>query len=411
MRVDRQPLLQTPFSWRTLSAKFLSRCLIGAFIVGVVLFELSSLHQLFRARPFFPKGENASETEAPPECYCRGELFCFPGVDSNGRTKFGRPFPCNDELLAFLEENRLLEAQIQTTPSEYERLDADEWTPTFFTSISADHFAEGRTLIGRLRKFYPDNPIVMFDLGLNEEKLKEVRGWCNVEIRPFVFDGRPAHLRHLRNFAFKLVLLEALKTHKAFFYFDTSVLIQNDQLNEFLRAVQSGLLQPFSTHTFTYHSTYAATNPKMYDFLPIPAEALQMEMVQSTAMLVVDSPYTRRVMKWWALCAMTPDCLTPEGSEVDCEVHRFRDRWTTYMKCHRFDQSFWNIYAAAELFGPQRVAVRLGYSTDFDRIDRDLAKRVEKARNQALKPLFKRLIAIKRGNPHDEPLDLPCAKE
>ncbi|KAI6220052.1 hypothetical protein M3Y99_01623200 [Aphelenchoides fujianensis] len=374
MRADRQPLLQTPFSWRNLSAKFLSRCLIGAFIVGVVLFELSSLHQLFRARPSFLKGENASELEAPAECYCRGELFCFPGVDSNGRTTFGRPFPCNDELLAFLEENRLLEAQIQATPSEYERLDADEWTPTFFTSISADHFAEGRTLIARLRKFYPENPIVMFDLGLNEEN-------------------------------------EALKTHKAFFYFDTSVLIQNDQLHEFLRAVQSGLLQPFSTHTFTYHSTYAATNPKMYDFLPIPAEALQMEMVQSTAMLVVDSPYTRRVMKWWALCAMTPDCLTPEGSEVDCEVHRFRDRWTTYMKCHRFDQSFWNIYAAAELFGPQRMAVRLGYSTDFDRIDRDLAKRVEKARNLALKPLFKRLIAIKRGNPHDEPLDLPCTKE
>ncbi|KAI6212606.1 CYtochrome P450 family [Aphelenchoides besseyi] len=262
--------------------------------------------------------------------------FCFPGVNSDANVQFGRPFSCTNELHSVLVRNQLLEKNIRETPKHYETLDAETWIPVFVTSVSADHFAEIRTLMRQLRKFYPKNRVVVFDLGLNEEN-------------------------------------DALKMHSAFFYFDTSVLVQNSDLNDLLRAVQRGVLMPFSTETFTYHSVFAATNPKMYEFLPVPPVAAQIEMVQSTAMLVVDSPYTRRVMKW-------------------------------------FDQSFWNLYAIAELYGPKRMAVRLNYTTDFNRIDLNLAKTIERNRNRALNPMFKRLIKIKRANPYNQSLGLSCDK-
>ncbi|KAI6198696.1 CYtochrome P450 family [Aphelenchoides besseyi] len=347
--------------------------------------------------------------------------FCFPGVNSDANVEFGRPFPCTNELHSVLVRNRLLEENIRETTKHYEILDAETWTPVFVTSVSADHFAEIRTLMRQLRKFYPKNQVLVFDLGLNEENvsglvlllillfwLVEIKRWCNVEVNKFDFVRYPPHVRHLRNFAFKLVLLDALKLHSAFFYFDTSVLVQNSDLNNFLRAVQRGVLMPFSTETFTYHSVFAATNPKMYEFLPVPPVAAQIEMVQSTAMLVIDSPYTRRVMKWWTLCALSPDCLLPEGSNVDCLIGNYRDRWHTYMKCHRYDQSFWNLYAIAELYGPKRMAVRLNYTTDFKKIDLNLAKTIERNRNRALNPMFKRLIKIKRGNPYNQSLNLAC---
>ncbi|KAI6216539.1 hypothetical protein M3Y95_01270700 [Aphelenchoides besseyi] len=400
---------------RNLSAKFVCRLLFGNVIVAFVLFEFfyfAKRHDATKNLLVLSFSNSTAIEEqlklSDENCYCNGELFCFPGVNSDANVQFGRPFSCTNELHSVLVRNQLLEKNIRETPKHYETLDAETWIPVFVTSVSADHFAEIRTLMRQLRKFYPKNRVVVFDLGLNEENLAEIGSWCNVKVHKFDFDRYPPHVRQLRNFAFKLVLLDALKMHSAFFYFDTSVLVQNSDLNDLLRAVQRGVLMPFSTETFTYHSVFAATNPKMYEFLPVPPVAAQIEMVQSTAMLVVDSPYTRRVMKWWTLCALSPDCLLPEGSNVDCQVGNYRDRWHTYMKCHRFDQSFWNLYAIAELYGPKRMAVRLNYTTDFNRIDLNLAKTIERNRNRALNPMFKRLIKIKRANPYNQSLGLSC---
>lgn len=108
---------------------------------------------------------------------------------------------------------------------------------------------------------------------------------------------------------------------------------------------------------------------------------------------------------------MTQECVAPLGSNVKCDVWKYKDRWRTYMNCHRYDQSFWNIYSVVELFGEERQANRLNYvNYEFDSITPLLAKTVEKNRHQILNTFFKPLVKIKRGNPTHLPLRWPCVK-
>jgi hypothetical protein len=70
----------------------------------------------------------------------------------------------------------------------------------------------------------------------------------------------------------------------------------------------------------------------MLAYLPLPLLVTQVPEIQSTFQFVSDSPYTRYILKWWYLCAMTKECLAPGGSIVSCKLGDFHDHKRTYMK-------------------------------------------------------------------------------
>lgn len=57
-----------------------------------------------------------------------------------------------------------------------------------------------------------------------------------------------------------IILQDALKAYKTFFYFDTSVRVTNKNLLDFLHGVQNKDLLPFSTHTFASHSVFSTVH-------------------------------------------------------------------------------------------------------------------------------------------------------
>ncbi|KAH7704586.1 Protein F41D3.9 [Aphelenchoides avenae] len=131
---------------------------------------------------------------------------------------------------------------------------------------------------------------------------------------------------------------EQLNTLGFFFWVDASPRLACSNLSVFPAAVLNRSVEPFFTYAHAGHSIFSATHPGMVEYFPVnDVRYLQVtEMKGATGIYVSDSEYTRELLKWTVLCALTEDCIAPKGSQVDC---KFGDRYNDYASCHRFDQS------------------------------------------------------------------------
>ncbi|KAI6185803.1 hypothetical protein M3Y98_00064100 [Aphelenchoides besseyi] len=352
---------------------------------------------------------NSTQPVELDTCNCSGENFCFRGLDEVGNVRLGLPFNCS--LYENLKSLQLLDSDAANAKPDYKQIVADEnWSPVFVTSVSTNHIRELRNFVRTIRTHYPKSKIVIFDVSLQPKEIQELKSWCLVEYRRFDFSKYPPHVKKLMNYSFKLAIIEAFRTYKTFFYFDTSVRIKSKNLVTFLQGVQSGVLLPFSTHTFAIHSVYATTHPNMFTYLPLPLIITQMQELQSTIQFISDSSYTRYILKWWYLCATTKDCIDPSGANVSCAIRKYPDLYRTYINCHRFDQTYWNIAALAYLFGPERRAVQLNYTKHWDTLTENLIAEVEQKRRKAMQKFFS-LIDIRRGDIKKTILSLNCHLE
>ncbi|KAI6189313.1 hypothetical protein M3Y99_01943300 [Aphelenchoides fujianensis] len=278
------------------------------------------------------------QSTAPSHCYCKGENFCFPGLDEAGRRVYGKRFDCSH--YEFLKSRQLFEPHASYTPTAVEEMDAS-WTPLFVTAVSSNHFNESRVMIKRLRSNYPHSTIIYYDLGLTPEQARTFRAWCNVVYRTVDFFDYPPHVADLQAHSFKLLLLDVLQEHKAFVFLDSSARLLVPRLNELIARVQSGEMPPMFGFRRANHSIYATTNPAMYKYLPISASILQRYNEPATTMMFIsDSEYTRRVLKWYTLCMLTEDCIQTASANKFCRVKQFasHDVYNKYLNCHRYDQ-------------------------------------------------------------------------
>ncbi|KAI6193199.1 hypothetical protein M3Y96_00993000 [Aphelenchoides besseyi] len=339
-------------------------------------------------------------------CNCNGENFCFHGINYKGDVGLGKRFDCS--LHAGLSRYKLTDEEIDSTPNDFDRLNPKTWQPMFVTSASDNHFSEVRMMVKNIKQFYPDSKIVLYDLGLEIDQVLEIRQWCNVEYKRFNFSKYPFYVGQLLTYAFKVLILEALQEYGTFFYFDSSIRITGRNMNEFLRAVKDRRLTPLSNHVATSHSVFSTTHMKMYDYLPLPFVVLQMTDFTST-MFVSDSPYTRKVLKWFYLCAMTKNCIAPKGAVRHCPLEKYATYYPSlYLNCHRFDQAYWNLYFLTYLFGEEKGAIELGYTKPWTELNSTIVRKVEASHLAAISSLTA-LIDIRRKDGIRKPIQFPCS--
>ncbi|CAD5219257.1 unnamed protein product [Bursaphelenchus xylophilus] len=334
-----------------------------------------------------------AEDSYPAECECNGENFCFPGVDENLRRKFGRPFPCDH--YRYLKRFDLTEAESRTAPNAIEEINED-WQPVFVSGCSEDHFREMVGLVKNIRQRIQNPRIIVYDLGLNSTQIEEVKSWCNVEYRFFVFEQYPEHFRNLRNYAFKAIIAEVLQTEKNFFYYDSSVRLKNDAHKIIPEAVKAGRSPPFMNYNAAPHSVYAVTQEGMYDYLPLPHQIVLAKEYQSL-LFVSDSPFTRRAIKWFMLCALTEDCISPPAASPYCYLSSTTDWINNRLgeNCHRFDQNVWNFIHLSYLFDPIRRGAQALELVDEWGSGPDFVKKVKKARDRRFIRLGKTFSVIR----------------
>ncbi|CAD5220067.1 unnamed protein product [Bursaphelenchus xylophilus] len=194
--------------------------------------------------------------------------------------------------------------------------------------------------------------------GCQGENINEIQSWCNVEYRKFDYANYPPHFRNLLSYAFKIVIAEILRTERNFFFYDSSVRLDDNLHKMIPKAIKEGKILPFMNFNAAWHSVYATLANGTLDYIPLPNEVLYAREYQSI-LFISDSAYTRRFIRWFSLCALTEDCISPKGAIVNCTLHG--DPLHDKMNCHRYDQNLWNMIHLEFLFHPiERGAISLG---------------------------------------------------
>ena len=87
----------------------------------------------------------------------------------------------------------------------------------------------------------------------------------------------------------------------------------------------------------TGHSIWAATDPRMYKYLPARNETIFSEMMAATTFIVSKTSQSLKVLSKVVKCALIEDCMAPPNSTTICV---YENLWKgKYGYCHRFDQS------------------------------------------------------------------------
>lgn len=94
----------------------------------------------------------------------------------------------------------------------------------------------------------------------------------------------------------------------------------------------------------TGHTVQAATDRRLFEYLPVTSKTAVQLMRQSGTLLVRESQFSREVAKWYVLsetfyfryllCALTEGCLDPPKSNIACKFSNGNAR-TGNNLCHR----------------------------------------------------------------------------
>ncbi|KAK5986560.1 hypothetical protein GCK32_017257, partial [Trichostrongylus colubriformis] len=169
---------------------------------------------------------------------CRCELnkniydFCYC-LPSQPQT-LGQPFNCT--YATYLEELDLL-SDHDAINLETDRIP----DPMYVTAMSTNHFEEGLTLeyqgfglyaafqIANIRKLWPHKKILVYNLGLSEQAVEELKRKCLVEVRDFRFPNYPSYVKNLKEYRWKpLIIAITVKEFGAIWWMDTSVRWKKD---------------------------------------------------------------------------------------------------------------------------------------------------------------------------------------
>lgn len=205
---------------------------------------------------------------------------------------------------------------------------------------------------------------------------------------------------------------EHAKEGRPFLWADASVRFTDFYAPERLLELQRRReIEPLAPLRSAGHSLHAATAPGLFAFVRVPPPlAKLLTMDSAAALLVQPDEYTRAVLKWALLCALTPACIAPAGSRVEC-VWRSPDLWHHFHGCHRFDQSLLSALAARQLFGPAAAAHRFAFTPH--RLDITSVAGIRSVLEVRRARYFQvaRMVRLDRDDLRPTPLRLECSLE
>lgn len=233
--------------------------------------------------------------------------------------------------------------------------------PVFATAVNTDFYAQSHGLLQSLHKRFLTNPrynkevlIIVYDLGMTKRQLKMMTNHCRCQVRRFAFDNFPSHVRELKTYAFKPIIVQELLMEYGFvWWMDSSIrLTTNDIDSAITYAKQNSMLYTVTTSDRVKLSLTKQTDKRTFKFLGEDRCKFRPfgETWATTVMFHYDR-LSRAVVQAWATCALNRDCIAPPGSleKLACHMEQTFDG-----RCHRFDQSVLSIITR-RLFHEQNV--------------------------------------------------------
>lgn len=239
----------------------------------------------------------------------------------------------------------------------------DVLLPTFVTALSDNHYKEflglNKNLTALRKTKYPTLTLIVYDIGLSKKNAKMVRKNCDCIFRSFPFEMFPIHVRNLRGYTWKPIIIQLMLQEFEFvMWLDTSIrLIKTDPY--FLRAKCLGI-QLFGGEG----SIAVRTQTRLFEHFNEDQCMFNYPEIQTGIVIIYRTYFMLNyIMKPWVACALEYGCMDfPNSSRfLNCTTD-----WTL-SNCHRFEQSTLGIITT-RLFNNRRHQLILGQ--DFSRISR-----------------------------------------
>jgi hypothetical protein len=219
------------------------------------------------------------------------------------------------------------------------------------TALSSNHFRESHDFFASVLSKLPDSKVIVYDLGLTGNEVNTIQSYCNVlEVRKFNFSRYPPHTKNLRTYAWKpFIIKEVSEEYELLFYCDVSCRIKDNITAHLPRLMQFPLL-PCSR---LGSSVVRTTHDGMLKYLtPHFTRAWMIRVLprgmQATGfLLLVNKILEERLLAPWVDCAENVECIAPQGATLG-PCHFNRTPSTSYVGCHRFDQSALNLILIRE---------------------------------------------------------------
>lgn len=232
------------------------------------------------------------------------------------------------------------------------------------TAISSNHFHELLKHLEKFHRFVPNKRLIVYDLGLTQDEVYTLRRIDYVEYRNFDFSIYPEHVRNLRSYAWKpLIIQRVLAEQGGALWLDSSVKFRKPYTKVLEQMVNN-------TSGFLYYlhavgdTILSSTHPKMFEYFPMKnLNEKKLLLPQAGGILVFNTPEIRKfIFKWAILCSLVQDCIIPKASTKYCDP-KYPEKYTG--GCHRHDQSMFAILVANQFSAETKrymIAKKLRYA-------------------------------------------------
>jgi hypothetical protein len=215
---------------------------------------------------------------------------------------------------------------------------------TIVTGASSNHFHCLQNLLASVRQHIPDAFLMVYDLGLTAEEQEIIQGNCNA-FRTFDYSRYPQHVDIRINagqYAWKPILIEEVLEERGglVLWLDAGNLVLWDLVPIWTTIRQYGVVTPRSSGPLRRW-----THPGTLRHMSVPAHHLSKPNRNGAIVgFNADCPWARQLSRDWKDCALSKECIAPEGSSR--ENHR-QDQavlsvlYYRYQECHPFRSVNW----------------------------------------------------------------------
>ncbi|XP_013106162.1 uncharacterized protein LOC106086156 isoform X2 [Stomoxys calcitrans] len=162
---------------------------------------------------------------------------------------------------------------------------------------------------------FPNEYLIIYDLGLSEEDLKALSAYCNNSrclVISYDLSIFPSHVTDQRMHAYRsIVIKDALMRSKSILFAENYIRIRgtNRDLNELRKKLHAVGVLGWNTPT----AVSTRTHPKMFDYFQTDADDyFFLKMVDLDTVLFEDTDFVaEKILLPWIKCALTLECLDP----------------------------------------------------------------------------------------------------
>lgn len=240
----------------------------------------------------------------------------------------------------------------------------ETYLPTFVTALSNNHFEESVGLFNSLNilknQSFPELTVIVYDIGLTREKASMVQGMCNCSVRTFPFEAYPRHVRNLRGYTWKPIIIQMMLQEFDFVsWLDTSIRLK-DAIPYFKRARRHGIMVLYG-----YGSIAVRTQQRLFKHFNEDQCMFNYPETQTGVVIVSRSCTTLKyIMRPWVACALEYGCMDFPNSN---KYLKCNGDWKL-SSCHRFEQSTIGMILT-RLFHSKRHQFKIG--ADFADVCRE----------------------------------------